>query len=87
MPKFGIVKKTFFNPKVLIILIITIVVGTSLFDKNNSKNKINMLNTKIFNNPKKEMGGKGVEPLRTFVHTVLSRTRLPIPPPAQLDIS
>lgn len=23
------------------------------------------------------MGGKGVEPLRTFVHTVLSRTRLP----------
>ncbi len=32
------------------------------------------------------MGGKGVEPLRTFVHTVLSRTRLPIPPPAQLQI-
>ncbi len=23
------------------------------------------------------MGGKGVEPLRTFVHTVLSRARLP----------
>lgn len=54
MPKFGILKKTFFNPKVLIILIITIVVGTSLFDKNNSKNKMNMLNTKIFNKPKKE---------------------------------
>ena len=33
MPKFGIIKKTFFNPKVLIILIITIVAGTSLFDK------------------------------------------------------
>jgi signal peptidase I len=33
IPKFGIIKKTFFNPKVLIILIITIVVGSSLFDK------------------------------------------------------
>lgn len=40
MPKFGIVKKTFFNPKVLIILIVTIIVGSTIFDKNNQKNKL-----------------------------------------------
>ena len=40
MPKFGIVKKTFFNPKVLIILIVTIIVGTSLFDKKGNKTTI-----------------------------------------------
>ena len=39
MPKFGIVKKTFFNPKVLITLIITIIVGTWLFDKNSNETK------------------------------------------------
>ena len=44
MPKFGIVKKTFFNPKVLIILIVTIIVGTSLFDKG-TKNKVEPKNT------------------------------------------
>jgi signal peptidase len=54
MPKFGIVKKTFFNPKVLIVLIITIVVGTSLFDKNNNKQKTNIITSKILNKPKKE---------------------------------
>lgn len=33
------------------------------------------------------MGGKGVEPLRTFVHTVLSRARLPFRhPPITKDI-
>lgn len=33
------------------------------------------------------MGGKGVEPLRTFVHTVLSRARLPFRhPPITRDI-
>lgn len=31
---------------------------------------------------KQRMGGKGLEPLSPFGHTVLSRTRLPIPPPA-----
>lgn len=30
------------------------------------------------------MGGKGLEPLSPYGHTVLSRTRLPIPPPAHL---
>ena len=40
MPKFGIVKKTFFNPKVLIILIVTIIVGSSLFDKSTNKIKL-----------------------------------------------
>ena len=45
MPKFGIVKKTFFNPKVLIILIVTIIVGSSMFEKNN--NKSNQLKNKI----------------------------------------
>lgn len=39
IPKFGIIKKTFFNTKVLIILIITILVGSTLFDKNNIINK------------------------------------------------
>ena len=43
MPKFGIIKKTFFNPKVLIALIVTIVVGTSLFDKNSGKITINKI--------------------------------------------
>lgn len=32
------------------------------------------------------MGGKGFEPLSPFGHTVLSRTRLPIPPPAHLYV-
>ena len=33
------------------------------------------------------MGGKGVEPLRTFVHTVLSRARLPFRhPPITVNI-
>lgn len=49
MPKFGIVKKTFLNPKVLIILIITIIMGTSLFDKN----KANQININKFNIKKK----------------------------------
>ena len=47
MPRFGIVKKTFFNPKVLIILIITIVVGSSLFDKKNNDNKVKTIKPKI----------------------------------------
>lgn len=57
MPRFGIIKKTFFNHKVLIVLIITIIVGTSLFD-NKNKNKINIINTKKLKKenkiPKKE---------------------------------
>jgi hypothetical protein len=28
------------------------------------------------------MGEKGLEPIRPFGHTVLSRARLPVPPPA-----
>lgn len=54
MPKFGIIKKTFFNPKVLIALIVTIVVGTSLFDKNSGKIKINLANNKQNTKPKKQ---------------------------------
>lgn len=46
IPKFGIIKKTFFNPKVLIILIITIVVGSSLFDKTSKTRTIKTTNTK-----------------------------------------
>ena len=52
MPKFGIMKKTIFNPKVLIVLIITIIVGASIFDKNNMQNKPN--NVKKLNKIKKE---------------------------------
>ena len=46
IPKFGIIKKTFFNPKVLIILIITIVVGSSIFDKTSKTQTIKTTNTK-----------------------------------------
>ena len=35
----------------------------------------------------KLMRGKGVEPIRPFGHTVLSRARLPVPPPAQKTFS
>lgn len=53
IPKFGIMKKTLFNTKVLITLIITILVGTTLFDKNsiiNKKSKSPIIKSK----PKKE---------------------------------
>ena len=33
----------------------------------------------------KKLRGKGVEPIRPFGHTVLSRARLPVPPPALLS--
>ena len=33
-----------------------------------------------------EMGEKGLEPIRPFGHTVLSRARLPVPPPAHCRI-
>ena len=54
MPRFGIFKKTLFNHKVLIILIITIVVGTTLFDKNNNS----IINNKLFQKTKTEKTAK-----------------------------
>ena len=56
MPKFGIIKKTFFNTKVLIVLIITILVGSSLIDKNNKKTnkKTNIKKEKNINKKPKE---------------------------------
>lgn len=39
LPNFGLVKKTLFNTKVLIILVITIIAGCSLFQSDNNSNK------------------------------------------------
>jgi len=57
LPKFGIVKKTLFNTKVLIILMITIVVGCWVFQKDNQP-------IKIIANPKKNVLEKPTKPAK-----------------------